>query len=292
MVAVPELPVAHFTVTAFPLELKRSPQSFTAQDSAALSADVERLLRKAGADVPDSAQYALALKELKRQDCGRDDECLKQLAVLARTLYALYVSVDETLGGSVVATGRVVRSDGLAMGRSKTVSLPRAKGRFGDVARTALAKLFSELGIAQLPAERTVVPDVPRADTVPSTTTPPLVATPPPPPPVSVAAPRAGLRRYAWIPGTATGVAAVGAGVTYALALSLHQQLVSATWPSGPDAIQAARRGETFQWVAAISTGVAAVAGAVLIWFLTSDGEAPVAVGPSARPREALGSLW
>lgn len=271
------------TVTAFPLDVRRSPAGFTAADESALAAEFERLLRKSGADVPDSGQFALALKELRRQDCDRDDECLKQLAQLAHTLYAMYVQVDNTLAGNVVALGRVVRSDGIAVGRTKTVTLPRGKKPFGDVAAAALERLLAELGVGDLPPQRTVTPDAPKVAATPAPPPSPAL-TPPPlaPPAATVAAPafRPGLRRFAWAPGAVTGLAAAGAGVTWGLASDAHQQLSTRTWSNGADPVAMAQRGEALQVAAAISTGVAAAAAGVLIWFL-AVGDSP---GPLASP--------
>lgn len=112
-------------VMPFPLELKRVPQGFSKEDAEGLQRDLTRLLRKTGAGVPEFAKYDLALKELKRQDCEREDECLVQLAKRAEALcalyglYGLYASLDLTLEGAVVASGRVVRDDGRPTARRR-----------------------------------------------------------------------------------------------------------------------------------------------------------------------------
>src|SRR3954471_7021385 len=95
----------------FPLEFKRTPSGFSKEDKEAMQREYTRLLRLSGAMVPDFARYDLALKELKRQDCEREDECLVQLAKKAESLYALYTSIDYTLEGAVLVSGRVVRDD-------------------------------------------------------------------------------------------------------------------------------------------------------------------------------------
>jgi len=65
-----------------------------------------RIVRLAGGQVPDFARYDLALKELKRQDCEREDECLTQLAQKAEALYAMFVGIDYTIeGAGIAATG-------------------------------------------------------------------------------------------------------------------------------------------------------------------------------------------
>jgi len=279
------------TVAPFPLELKRVPPAFTAKDVAALTTDFERLVRKAGADVPDSAQYAVAVRELKRQDCDRDDECLKQFAQLAHTLYGLYVELDVNLKGTVSATGRVVRSDGLAMGASRSVELPKSKERFGDAARNAISQLLEALGLGKFPAQRTLPVDVPKAEDPKAA---PKLEPPPPPPLVKVEAPvpmRPGLRPYALIPAIIAGVAGIGAGVTYGVAANLHKRLLESTWPEGTDPVGAARTGQTLQLVSAGATGVAAVSAiTALIFFLVGPSPAPAdppdssGAGPAQAP--------
>ena len=112
----------------FPLEFKRTPSGFSKEDKESrCSASTRGCCGSSGALVPDFARYDLALKELKRQDCEREDECLVQLAKKAESLYALYTSVDYTLEGAVLVSGRVVRDDGKVASPTETVKL--AKGR-------------------------------------------------------------------------------------------------------------------------------------------------------------------
>ena len=87
---------------AVPLEDKRTASGFSAEDKESMQREYTRLLRLAGAMVPDFARYDLALRELKRTDCEREDECLVQLAKRAEALYAVCVSLDYTLEGAVV----------------------------------------------------------------------------------------------------------------------------------------------------------------------------------------------
>ena len=68
------------SVMPFPLEYKRTASGFSAEDRESMQREYTRLLRLAGAMVPDFARYDLALRELKRTDCEREDECLVQLA--------------------------------------------------------------------------------------------------------------------------------------------------------------------------------------------------------------------
>jgi hypothetical protein len=147
-------------VMLFPLEFKRVPTALSKADRDALVADAERLLRMAGAQLPDFARAEKALAELKRQDCEREDACLQQLAQKAETLYALHVSLDFTLDGAVVAVGRVVRDDGKVAAPLTTVQLPKGKDKLRDVAKSALSALYGQLKVGGLPPVREVATPV------------------------------------------------------------------------------------------------------------------------------------
>lgn len=180
----------------FPLELKRTPSGVSKDDKEGLQREYGRLLRLAGAQVPDFARYDLALKELKRQDCEREDECLVQLAKKAEALYGLYASVDYTLEGAVVATGRIVRDDGKVASPTATVKLAKGKDPFKDIAKNALTQLFSQLKVNELSAVRPVEAKVEPVKVVePTKVEPVLVKDPPPPlPPLVVEDSGAGQR--------------------------------------------------------------------------------------------------
>ncbi len=186
----------------FPLELKRTPSGFSKEDKEGMQREYTRLLRLAGALVPDFARYDLALKELKRQDCEREDECLVQLAKKAESLYAVYTSVDYTLEGAVLVTGRVVRDDGKVASATETVKLAKGNDAFKDIAKNAMVQLFTQLKIGELPATRPV-------EVVKDPVKDPVVPTDPPPPlpPLVVEDTGAGKRS------TGKGLVYAGAGV-------------------------------------------------------------------------------
>ncbi len=177
--------VAQPSLTPFPLEIKRTPSSFSKKDGDELKKEFVRLTRKVSL-VPDNASLDSALAELKRQDCEREDECLKQLAQKGSTLYALFADVEFTLTGQVVATGRVIRDDGKLMGAPAKVSMVKGKDAFKDMAKVALVRLLDELKVASLPPYRPVekAPDVPVVVAPPVEKHPDLV--PPPLPPAEV----------------------------------------------------------------------------------------------------------
>lgn len=143
-------------VMPFPLEFKRTPAGLSKDDKEAMQREYTRLLRLAGAQVPDFAHYDQALAELKRQDCEREDECLVQLAQKAEALYALYANVDLTMEGAVVVNGRVVRDDGKVASPTQTVKLTKGKDAFKDIVKNALVQLFAQLKLSELAATRPV----------------------------------------------------------------------------------------------------------------------------------------
>lgn len=272
------------SLTPFPLELKRKPSGFSKDDGDELQKQFVRLVRKSGALVPDTASLELAIKELKRQDCEREDECLKQLALQAQTLYALYASVDYSLEGAVVATGRVVRDDGKIASALQTVSIPKGKDAFKDVAKVALVRLLEQLGLATLPPFRPVEagtpPDGPKVDPLVKKDPDVKLPDPPPPPPpvVTPAGPSAG-KIARW---TLAGVGAVAAVVGVVVLAVANPQLDSSgvivpqagqTPTEAVAAYKAAKSQQTIGGVVAGVGGAVAVGGLVLA--LMSGGDEP-----------------
>ncbi|MCC6336641.1 MAG: hypothetical protein IT380_21960 [Myxococcales bacterium] len=154
------------TVAVFPLGTGRLPSGFSKADTEALQRDFVKAARRAGALVPDTGSLEVAIKQLKRTDCDREDACLQGLAQKAETLYALYGSVDYTLEGAVVATGRVVRDDGQVVSGPSTVSVPKSTDTFKDVARVALTRLLEQLRLKELPPSRPVAVSPPQPEHV------------------------------------------------------------------------------------------------------------------------------
>ena len=154
-------------VMPFPLELKGTPPGLTQEDRDSLQREYTRLLRLSGAKIPDFVRYDGALKELKRQDCEREDECLAQLPKKPESLYALYGSLDTTLEGGVEVSGRVVRDDGKVASPTQIVKLAKDEKPFQDQAMRALAQLFTQLKIGELPPERPVEAKEPIATITP-----------------------------------------------------------------------------------------------------------------------------
>jgi hypothetical protein len=203
------------SVVPFPLEVTR-PTNLSEKQRDELQAAYKAVLRRSGALLPDSAKQAAALKELKRSDCDRDNECLAQLARLAGTLYAVFASVDLTAEGNVVGFGRVVRDDGkqvAEVGRAAQVKLPKGRDSFSSLVPIVLARLFEQLKVAGLPLAKEAVepkppevkPDGPRVELPPP---------PPPPPPPVVVTPSPTMKVAGWTAvGVGAGAAVIGAVV-------------------------------------------------------------------------------
>lgn len=275
------------SVMPFPLEFKRSPSGFGKDDKEAMQREYQRLLKLAGALVPEHARYELALKELKRQDCEREDECLVQLAKKAESLYGLYASVDYTVEGAVVVSGRVVRDDGKVVSPTETVKLAKGKDPFKDIAKNALVQLFAQLKVGALPAERQVETpktDTPKTDT-PKVENPKVENPPPPPPPLVIEDTGAGQRNAgkamtyvgAGVAIVGAGLAVAGAGMGYGLGLS------DANVP--PASLETIRTARTLTTVGFVGLGVGALTagiGAVLWGTAAPPPVTQVTVVPTA----------
>ncbi|MDP1824698.1 MAG: hypothetical protein Q8L48_15695 [Archangium sp.] len=250
------------SVMPFPLEFKRTPSGFSNEDKEAMQRDYTRLLRLAGAAVPDFARYDLALKELKRSDCEREDECLVQLAKKAEALYAVYASLDYTLEGAVLVSGRVVREDGKVASPTATVKLAKGRDAFKDIAKNALTQLFAQLKIGELPATRQV--EVVKIDPVKD----PIKDPPPPPPPLVIEDTGAGQRAAGkGLVYAGAGVAVLG-GVLAAVGCGFGCGVTPTMGGSLPEPqLEAARTGRALTGVGLAGLGIGAVAagiGAVL----------------------------
>jgi hypothetical protein len=257
-------------VMPFPLELKRVAPGVSKDDKEALQREYQRLLRLAGAQLPDFVRADTALKELKRQDCEREDECLVQLAKKAEALYGLYVSLDYTLEGSLVAVGRVVRDDGKVSSAPQTVKLAKGRDAYKDIARNALSQLFLQLKVSELPATRPVEVKV---EPTPALVKDPVVVKepPPPPPPLVIEDTGAGQRSagkalvYVGAGVAVIGgiVAAVGAGVAPASATTPLNGKVYANTPGDAQQLRTASSLATSGLIAvgvgALTAGVGAV---------------------------------
>lgn len=271
-------------IMPFPLEFKRVPSGFGKEDKEALQREYVRLLRQSGAFTPDFAKSDLAMKELKRQDCEREDECLAQLATKAEALYGIYSSVDYTLEGAVVATGRVVRDDGKVASTTQTVKLAKGRDPFKDIAKNALVALFSQLKVNELAAVRPVEP--PKDNTKVTDPIRTNVNEPPPPlPPLEVVDSGAGQRDAGKaILVTGLGVGVVGgvlAGVGGAIGHGVPKE---ANNDVSDRNVANAALGRTMTTVGFIGAGVGAVVAIVgaVVWGTAKPPPVQASVSPTA----------
>lgn len=268
----------------FPLEFKREPARFTKADREALRVDAERLLRVAGVELADFAKGDTALAELKRTDCEREDACLQQLAQKAETLYALYASLDFTLEGQVVATGRVVRDDGKGMSPTESVSLPLAGSALRAAASSVLAGLYEKLKVGGLPAVREVE-QTPEKSVGPTKPEAVVMAPMAPPWPTELRGPGpvtkglvfggAGLAVVGAI------LAAAGAGIGGAAPLV---DVGSQRFAQSAEAASQLAAGRTLTGGGLVGLGVGAVAAAIgVVQWVTVSGAAQVALVPTSQ---------
>jgi hypothetical protein len=258
------------TATPFPLELKRTPGSFNKKDGEELKRDFVRLTRRVSL-VPDTATLEVAWRELKRQDCEREDECLQQLAQKGQTLYAVYAQVEYSLTGQVVASGRVVRDDGKLVAGPETITMVKGKGAFKDVAKAALTRLLDQLGVPGLATFRPVEPKPP-SEPRPVELTPTLP--PPPPPPLVVQESGLGGRAMGW---TLAGVGGAAAIVGAVLA-GTAKPAVDTDGNTTREALVAARTQQTVGF--ALVGGGAVLAAGGVAWALLSKSALQASVAP------------
>lgn len=242
-----------------------------------------------GAIVTSKRETETALTETKRQDFRDSDEALAQLAVKAKTLYALHSWSDLTTAKQLTLHGRVVRDDGKAM-RQAVVQLP-LKGEKPDKVMKKLAKeLLSQLRLGDLPAQKEVVVAPPPVETPPVEVKkgPPPDFVPPPPPPLvdPIARDEDAAKRTAGkaLFGAGLGVvvvggvlAGVGAGMGYGVRKDSNQQVTV----EGAATATTARTLNTAGIVAAGVGGAAFVVGAIL-WGTSKPAPATVSVTPLA----------
>lgn len=171
-------------VVAYPLDVLV--RGVTDAQVKELQAESRRLLGLE-ASLPDGLTLDAALTMLERKDCDVDDGCLKQFALNAKSLYALYVVLEsDAKQKQIIAKGRVVREDGVLVVPSKSVTVVRKPKDTVDAAlKEALKALYAELKVSALPPTRELPKKDPdplvKKDPDPIKKDPEL---PPPPPPV------------------------------------------------------------------------------------------------------------
>ncbi len=278
-------------VAPAPLEVLRRPASISAGDHAKLLEQFERLIRASGVRTPAAAQLKAAIDGATREDWSSSDVALSELAQRAQMLYGLYVQLDYPLTGSVVAIGRVVRSDGSRTRAEVRIERAREKRSYFQVSSETITALLEKLELQTLPS---TIP----AAVVEVTPSPPVVVAPavvvPPPASNPVSAPvDAPRQRIAAFGVAGAGLVSAGTGAGLLIAASLTRAALhidrngNVGVPFTSEAAAQARGAETMFTAGAIvlSVGAAALIGA-LILYLTAPAysTAPEAGVFSLRP--------
>lgn len=266
------------TVAPYPLEvLVRGLEPAKVEELQLVSG---RLMVNAGVMVQPKFTMKSALERLKRQDCSTEDDCLRQLAILANALYGTYVSVEATQK-AVTVVGRVVRDDGKRIAGPERIVEERKAGEPVDLAaKRALPKLFAALKLSELSAVREAVTPPVKVDPVTPEVKPivdagvpdaGVVEFPPPPPPPALESP---LKPVGIVTAITGGALLVGGG---ALVLVGRGQAATVLGPDGAlkpggtmeDAVKA-RSATSMQTVGATlaAVGVAAGAAGLVMWLM------------------------
>lgn len=266
------------TVAPYPLEvLVRGLEPAKVEELQLVSG---RLMVNAGVMVQPKFTMKSALERLKRQDCSTEDDCLRQLAILANALYGTYVSVEATQK-AVTVVGRVVRDDGKRIAGPERIVEERKAGEPVDLAaKRALPKLFAALKLSELSAVREAVTPPVKVDPVTPEVKPIVDAgvpdagvrdLPPPPPPPTLESP---LKPVGIVTAITGGALLAGGG---ALVLVGRGQAATVLGPDGAlkpggtmeDAVKA-RSATSMQTVGATlaAVGVAAGAAGLVMWLM------------------------
>lgn len=268
------------TVIDHPLDVKTA---ITDAQQNALQDDFRQLLaRTHGILMPTRSNWQAAVTALRRQDCGIRDECLRQLATTAGTLYALYASVERNAAGTeLTATGRVVNQDGVQVRAPASVTVKK-KDSFELAAREALVQLVAKLELDKLSPVLTPAPE--KVTPLEAFPAPPM---PPPADPVTgVNVPHAqpgtpGLKAAGYVFGGLAVASGAVAAVFGGMAASARAGLPS----SGPllDESQvrtqgSVNQGATIALAAGVTAGVFAITSIALL--AASPSTASVALTP------------
>lgn len=273
------------SVISAPLDVKRSP---SAETTAALNKQLRILLMKEPeAITPTPSMWDAAIGEHRRQDCDVSDDCLRQLAVLAGTLYAVYAAVElDVTRTNVAVIGRIVRRDGAVVEvggeRGFKVEMPLQDRPFNVVAQAALTELVKKMKLSALP------PTLPAtsAEVKPAPgPVDPVVEKVVPPAPQPVIEPNRGSGPLAGkvLLGLGAGVVVAGGG----LALVGQLQAGTLTPVDGnlpPSQLGAYRSATTLRpvGVAMMGAGAAVAVAGTLVWLLAPQSPVQAVVVPSA----------
>ena len=287
-VALSSLAQAQPTLTPHPLEVLTRGMSKAQLE--VLQNEYRRVLT-GQVIMPANRAILAAVADLKRQDCAVSDDCLKKLAVLGGSTYAMHVSGTQDPGGNALMVARVVREDGKLMIGPVTLKEPKKGSETIDVTMMrGLSALMGGMKFAQLPSSRAVKPPVEPTPVAvvdagvvvkpPEPVDAGVVFTAPPPPPLE-ASPLKSVGTVTLIAGGSVAVIGgvlFGIGKVQASGLKIDQGAVRS------DQAASAVMSNTFQGVGITALavgGTAAVAGLVMMLIAPAE---PKKVTASVAP--------
>ncbi len=276
-VALSSLAQAQPTLTPHPIEVLT--RGVSKSQLEALQNEYRRVLI-GQVTMPSNRAILQAVVDLKRQDCGASDDCLKKLAVLGGTLYAMHVSGTQDPGGNALMVARVVRDDGKVMiGPVTQKELKKGSETIDATMMRGLSKLLTGMKFSELPMGRDVKPPVdppPVAvvDAGVAKASEPVdagvVFTPPPPPPLEASP----LKSVGTVTLVAGGSVALLGGVLFGIGKAQASSLDIQNGAVRSDQASSAAVANTLQGVgmsALAVGGTAAAAGLVMMLIAPDD---------------------
>ncbi len=287
-VALSSLAQAQPTLTPHPLEVLTRGMSKAQLE--VLQNEYRRVLT-GQVIMPANRAILAAVADLKRQDCAVSDDCLKKLAVLGGSTYAMHVSGTQDPGGNALMVARVVREDGkLMIGPVTLKELKKGSETIDVTMMRGLSALLGGMKFSQLPSSREVKPPVeptPVAVVDAGVVVKPsepvdagVVFTAPPPPPLEASP----LKSVGTVTLIAGGSVAVIGGVLFGIGKVQASGLKIDEGAVRSDQAASAVMSNTFQGVGITALavgGTAAVAGLVMMLIAPAE---PKKVTASVAP--------
>lgn len=276
-VALSSLAQAQPTLTPHPIEVLT--RGVSKAQLEALQNEYRRVLI-GQVTMPTNRAILQAVVDLKRQDCAASDDCLKKLAVLGGSLYAMHVSGTQDPGGNALMVARVVRDDGKPMiGPVTQKELKKGSETIDATMMRGLSKLLTGMKFSELPMGRDVKPPI---DTPPVAVVDAgvvvkpsepvdagVVFTPPPPPPLEASP----LKSVGTVTLIAGGSVALIGGVLFGIGKAQASTLVIDKGAVRSDQAASAVVSNTLQGVgmSALAVGGTAAAAGLVMMLIAPD---------------------